>query len=97
MIFEWDENKAKINLTKHKISFEEAQSVFYDEEALLISDEIHSHEEERFILLGLSASMKTLLVCFCERIIAGDEVIRIISSRKATKKESEQYWKRRKV
>ena len=64
MIFEWDENKAKINLTKHKISFEEAQSVFYDEEALLISDEIHSNEEERFILLGLSASMKTLLVCF---------------------------------
>ena len=63
MIFEWDENKAKINLTKHKISFEEAQSVFYDEEALLISDEIHSNEEERFILLGLSASMKTLLVC----------------------------------
>lgn len=45
MIFEWDENKAKINLTKHKISFEEAQSVFYDEEALLISDEIHSNEE----------------------------------------------------
>ncbi|MDY6333089.1 MAG: BrnT family toxin [Fibrobacter sp.] len=95
MIFEWDENKAKINFAKHKVTFEEAQTVFYDEEALLIADEKHSDEEDRFILLGESTSMRTLLVCYCERGDENDEVIRIISSRKANKKESEQYWKRR--
>ena len=88
MIFEWDENKAKTNFIKHKVTFEEAQTVFYDENALLLADEKHSDEEERFILMGISSMMNTLLVCFCERG-------RIISSRKANKKETEQYWKRR--
>ena len=95
MIFEWDENKAKINYTKHKVTFEEAQTVFYDENALLLADEKHSNEEDRFILMGMSSMMNTLLVCFCERSTNNNEIIRIISSRKANKKEIEQYWKRR--
>ena len=95
MIFEWDENKAKINYTKHKVTFEEAQTVFYDENALLLADEKHSNEEDRFILMGMSPMMNTLLVCFCERSSNNNEIIRIISSRKANKKEIEQYWKRR--
>ncbi len=95
MIFEWDENKAKINYTKHKVTFEEAQTVFYDENALLLADEKHSNEEDRFILMGMSSMMNTLLVRFCERSSNNNEIIRIISSRKANKKEIEQYWKRR--
>lgn len=91
-IFEWDENKAAINLKKHKVSFEEAQGVFYDEFALLIPDEEHSENEDRFIMLGLSSKANLLVVCFCER---NENVIRIISSRKANKKESAQYWARR--
>ena len=95
IIFEWDENKAKINYTKLKVTFEEAQTVFYDENALLLADEKHSNEEDRFILMGMSSMMNTLLVCFCERSSNNNEIIRIISSRKANKKEIEQYWKRR--
>lgn len=95
MIFEWDENKAKINYTKHRVTFEEAQTVFYDENALLLADEKHSDEEDRFVLMGMSSMMNTLLVCFCERGSDNNEIIRIISSRKANKKETEQYWKRR--
>lgn len=87
--FEWDENKNKINKKKHKISFEEAKSVFYDEEALLIDDPEHSQEEERFIILGLSTKANLLVVCHCYR--ASETVIRIISARKATKFESKQY------
>jgi len=95
MIFEWDEDKAKKNFAKHKVTFEEAQTVFYDENALLLADEKHSDDEERFILMGMSSMMNTLLVCFCERGSEKEEVIRIISSRKANKKETEQYWKKR--
>lgn len=95
MIFEWDEDKAKKNFAKHKVTFEEAQTVFYDENALLLADEKHSDDEERFILMGMSSMMNTLLVCFCERGSETDEIIRIISSRKANKKETEQYWKKR--
>jgi uncharacterized DUF497 family protein len=91
MIFEWDENKAKINYTKHKVTFEEAQTVFYDENALLLADEKHSNEEDRFILMGMSSMMNTLLVCFCKRSSNNNEIIRIISSRKANKKEIEHY------
>ena len=87
--FEWDENKNEINKKKHKISFEEAKTVFYDEEALLIDDPEHSQEEERFIILGLSQKANLLVVCHCYR--ASDTVIRIISARKATKAESQQY------
>ena len=87
--FEWDENKNDINKKKHKISFEEAKTVFYDEEALLIDDPEHSQEEERFIILGLSKKANLLVVCHCYR--ASDTVIRIISARKATKNEAKQY------
>lgn len=87
--FEWDENKNEINKKKHKISFEEAQTVFYDENALVIDDPEHSREEERFIILGLSKKANLLVVCHCYR--ASDSVIRIISARKATKTETKQY------
>ena len=65
--FEWDENKAKINQSKHGISFEEAQTVFYDEEALVIDDPEHSEEEDRFIILGLSKKANLLVVASTPR------------------------------
>ena len=88
--FEWDENKNEINRKKHKISFEEAQTVFYDSDALLINDPEHSQEEERFIILGMSQRANLLVVCHCYR--ASETVIRIISARKATRGEAEQYF-----
>ena len=88
--FEWDENKNAINKKKHKISFGEAQTVFYDEAALLIDDPEHSQEEERFIIIGLSQKANLLVVCHCYR--ASETVIRIISARKATKNESKYYY-----
>ncbi len=87
--FEWDPNKNESNKKKHKVSFEEAQTVFYDENALVIDDPAHSREEERFIILGFSKKANLLVVCHCYR--ESDSVIRIISARKATKSESEQY------
>ena len=87
--FEWDENKNTINKRKHKISFEEAQTVFYDAEALVIPDPEHSQDEERFIILGMSRQAKLLVVCHCYR--ASETVIRIISARKATRNEAGQY------
>ena len=65
--FEWDERKAAVNAKKHGISFEEARSVFFDERARLVTDPDHSGAEERFILLGLSSSLRLLLVCHCYR------------------------------
>ncbi|MDP2755084.1 MAG: BrnT family toxin [Nitrospirota bacterium] len=90
--FEWDEGKRALNKKKHGISFEEAQTVFVDENALLLHDPDHSQEEDRFILLGLSSKLRILVVCHCYR--KNDEVIRIISVRKATRSEQKQYWKR---
>ncbi len=87
--FEWDENKNTINKRKHRISFEEAQTVFYDAEALVIPDPEHSQDEERFIILGMSRQAKLLVVCHCYR--ASETVIRIISARKATRNEAGQY------
>ena len=87
--FEWDEAKAKANITKHGVSFDEARTVFYDERARLISDPDHSEDEERFILLGRSSGFKLLIVCHCYRTNAG--VIRLISARKATKREAASY------
>ena len=89
MEFTWDEAKAAINLQKHKVSFEEAQTVFYDERALVIDDPEHSQDEERFIILGMSAKANLLIVCHCYR--SADSMIRIISARKATKTESSYY------
>ncbi|MDP2827914.1 MAG: BrnT family toxin [Sulfuricellaceae bacterium] len=87
--FEWDEHKATANLKKHGISFEEAKSVFYDENAKLIGDPDHSEDEDRFVLLGLNAALKVLVVCHCYRNDSG--AIRIISARKATAKEKKSY------
>ncbi len=87
--FDWDKNKAIRNLTKHKVSFEEAQSVFDDDFARLIPDPDHSEEEERFILLGLSCSLKILIVVHCYK--DKENSIRLISARKATKPESKKY------
>ena len=87
--FEWDESKNKLNISKHKISFDEAKSAFYDPHARIINDPEHSIAEDRFILLGLSKNLNLLLVCHCYR--SSDEIIRIISARRATKLESFQY------
>jgi uncharacterized DUF497 family protein len=87
--FEWDAAKAASNLRKHGVSFEEAQSVFHDELAVQFFDPEHSSQEDRFLLLGMSTGANLLLVCHCE--VAGGEVIRIISARKATKSESTYY------
>lgn len=91
--FEWDPRKAAANLRKHGLSFEEARSVFLDEEALLLPDEDHSGDEDRFLLLGLSGRLRTLVVCHCYR--QDDEVIRVISARKASPLERQQYEDRR--
>jgi uncharacterized DUF497 family protein len=87
--FEWDERKAAVNAKKHGVSFEEAKSVFVDERAKLIDDPDHSEDEERFVLLGLSSALRLLLVCHCYR--GEGNVIRMISARKATTKESKSY------
>ena len=89
--FEWDENKNRANIKKHKVSFEEAKTVFYDENARLISDPDHSNSEDRFILLGLSHNAKLLVVIHTYK--EQDELIRIISARKATKNERKFYFK----
>ena len=89
LAFDWDEGKNLSNRKKHGISFEEAETVFVDENALLIHDPDHSGEEDRFVLLGLSAKLRMLVVNHCYR--KNDEVIRIISARKATRMERKQY------
>lgn len=91
LIFDWDERKNEINQKKHNVSFEEAKTVFYDENALLINDPDHSLEEDRFIMLGLSIRANLLVVCHCCR--DSETVIRIISARKATKTETRQYYR----
>ncbi|MCY4643987.1 MAG: BrnT family toxin [Bacteriovoracales bacterium] len=91
--FEWDENKNKSNIKKHKVSFQEAMSVFYDSKAYIASDPEHSDDEERFIIIGFSMRLNSLIVCFCEREIG--RVIRIFSARKLTKKEKLQMKKMR--
>ena len=88
-MFEWDSSKASANVKKHRISFEEAKSVFYDEFAVQFFDEDHSSEEARFLMLGMSSGAKLLIVCHCER--ENGTAIRIISARKATKRESAFY------
>lgn len=88
MEFVWHDKKAKSNLAKHGISFEEAKSVFLDEFARLKHDPDHSYDEDRFMLLGLSSLMKLLVVIHVE---VHDDVIRIISARKATRKEGAIY------
>lgn len=93
MRFAWDMSKAALNKQKHGVSFEEAQTVFEDCEALRIFDPDHSEDEDRFLLLGMSSVLRLLVVCHCYR--EDDELIRIISARKATKKEISTYERRR--
>ena len=87
--FEWDDRKAVANAKKHGVGFDEAKSVFVDEQAKLIDDPDHSEDEDRFVLLGLSSVLRLLLVCHCYR--AEGNVIRIISARKASAHESKSY------
>ncbi|MGH2601049.1 MAG: BrnT family toxin [Dehalococcoidia bacterium] len=86
---EWDRRKAAANKRKHGVSFEEAETVFADDHALLLDDPDHSDAEDRFVLLGLSAHFRVLVVVHCSR--KADDVIRIISARKATKPERAYY------
>ena len=89
MRFEWDPVKATTNARKHKVTFEAAKTVFYDDFAVQFSDEEHSANEDRFLLLGMSSDARLLLVCHCER--EDGDVIRIISARKATENEAQHY------
>jgi uncharacterized DUF497 family protein len=90
--FAWDARKARANLRRHRVSFEEAQTVFFDEEALVLDDPEHSQVEERFILLGMSAALRLLSVCHCVR--EAGSLIRIIGARRAVRAERQQYWER---
>jgi len=89
LLFEWDQNKNEQNQKKHGISFEEARTVFFDENAVEFFDEDHSDWEDRFLLLGLSSRFRILMICHCFR--EEDSIIRVISARKATRNEQEFY------
>lgn len=87
--FEWNDLKNRINIKKHGVSFEEASSVFYDENAILFDDLVHSKNEERFLIIGISRKARICIVSHCYR--NADSVIRIISARRATKREIASY------
>lgn len=93
MKYEWDLRKAASNVQKHGISFEEAATVFDDEEALVIFDAGHSQAEDRFVILGMSTSLRLLVVCHCYR--STEDLIRIFSARKASSHESHTYLQRK--
>ena len=90
--FQWDESKHAENVRKHGVAFDEARTVFHDDRALLIADPDHSDDEDRFVLIGMSLSLRTLVVCHCYR--EDDEIIRIISARKANRMERGDYERR---
>ena len=94
MRFEWDGKKEKTNIKKHGISFDEASSAFYDENAIQFFDPDHSEGEDRFILLGISFKLRVLVVCHCFR--KEETVVRIISARKADRGEENEYWRLKK-
>jgi uncharacterized protein len=87
--FEWEEKENASNRRGHRVSFEEARTAFLDDNARVIPDPDHSEREERFVLIGLSISLRVLVVCHCYR--GTDEVIRIISARRADRDEIKQY------
>ena len=91
--FSWDDRKNKTNKKKHGISFAEAQTIFFDEDAIEYYDTNHSEDEDRFLMLGLSYRIRVLVVSYSLRKEGAE--IRIISSRKATKKEQEVYFRRK--
>ena len=90
MNFEWDEKKAAFNLSNHGISFEEAKTVFEDPVYLDFFDPDHSHEEQRYIIIGQSSKGRLIIVSYAEH----DRMIRIISARKATRRERLDYEER---
>ena len=92
--FEWDSSKAAANAKKHGVSFEEAKTVFYDEHALVIPDPDHSVTEDRFLIMGLSAELRVVVVVHCFR--KGGSSIRVISARRAGTKEQQPYWEKKK-
>ena len=87
MLFEWDEEKAEQNTRKHGVDFDEAQTVFLDDLALVVSDVDHSEGEHRFVILGMSYKQRLVVVVFTERQVR----IRLISARKATRSEQNCY------
>jgi hypothetical protein len=89
--FEWDEQKNRQNRRKHGVSFEEAQTVFLDENAIRFFDPDHSEDEDRFLMLGISFQLRVLVVCHCFR--QDETVIRMISARKANRNEERDYWR----
>ena len=91
--FVWDARKNVINKKKHGVSFEEARDIFYDENAIRYFDPDHSEEDDRFLMLGMSAKLKVLVVSHC--YMEDDSTIRIVSARKATKREETTYWRER--
>jgi uncharacterized DUF497 family protein len=91
--FEWDDRKQTANVRKHGVSFDEACTAFYDENAIQFCDPDHSDDEDRFILLGMSFRLRVLVVCHCFR--ESETVVRIISARKADQAEERDYWRRR--
>lgn len=94
MKFEWDENKNKKNIENHKVSFEQATSVFCDDAAVIFQDNAHSNDEDRFIIIGKSIFEQVLFVCYCERgkDSMDEDILRIISARKATDKERRLFY-----
>lgn len=93
--FEWDDRKSISNKRKHGVSFEEAQTIFFDDSAIEYADPAHSDAEDRFLMLGRSYELRVLVVCHCLR--ESETVIRIISARKATPKERRVYARRGKA
>ncbi len=91
--FSWDEKKNGANKKKHGVSFEEAKTVFYNENAIRYYDPDHSDDEDRFLMVGVSQKLRILIVCHC--FTEDDSVIRIISARKATNGEEDNYWRER--
>lgn len=91
--FIWDNRKNTANARKHGVTFEEAQTAFYDEQSVVFFDPDHSYNEDRFILLGISFKLRVIVVCHCFR--ESERVVRIISARKADKAEESDYWRMR--
>lgn len=90
--FEWDPRKADVNLRKHGVAFDEAQTAFFDDNALVMADPDHGTVEDRFILLGAASTSQLLVVCHCYR--GNDDVIRLISARRANRREMATYRER---
>ncbi len=88
--FKWHPGKARTNKRRHKVTFQEASTAFLDDRALEFYDPDHSSEEDRFLLLGISRALRVLVISFCYR--EEETVIRLISARKATPREAQQYW-----